>query len=569
MIIDQERASCTCFVSSRSFLLFLFLFAVMEARAEPIHDAVESGSTRLVREIIKENPSALDARTAGGATPLHLAVGLNEYDLTEILLSLGANVNARTKEGYSPLHWAAHVNSDIALGLLITAGGDAVNQTPNGRTPRDVAAARGSRSCEALLEGYEALHAGNADAAYTLFECLAKDRPTNSEISLALGLAAYDAGRFPEALASLERRLQTKAGSGIARLFIARSYLAMENYEVAMAKFDRLLVRQLPEDVRNSVLADVRSIRDATREQGMNLHLRMGFAASSDARTGPDPDIVTVAPVMLGTRYIDFLALATSAAPSSASSLFGSLMSEYYRDIGDEDGWILDARLAAYGNRMGSDDADYESTFIGGSLGLRRAVSSGIFRIPLRFEQMNYGGSDFMTVVSASPSYLYSYGDKDEWQLLFNGSLESRNYSSLEGRQGLYVSYGVNARRFFGDTDYTHALFVGISFFNDGTDEPIDSSEGKSWNVGAELKLPLHMRVYARLEARSVKYPEAGLAGQVVRSDSRQRYSVGVSRAFGDRLGCDISYDLADNNSSLDQHDYDRSVLTLSLSSSF
>ena len=49
----------------------------------------------------------VNARDAGGLTPLHFAAAKNKTAVVDVLLKGGANVNARDKTGWTPLHRAA------------------------------------------------------------------------------------------------------------------------------------------------------------------------------------------------------------------------------------------------------------------------------------------------------------------------------------------------------------------------------------------------------------------------------------------------------------------------------
>ena len=58
-----------------------------------------------------------------GWTPLHLAAANNSLEVSELLISSGAEVNAKNNVGRTPLHWAAIRGNRKMQELLISHGG--------------------------------------------------------------------------------------------------------------------------------------------------------------------------------------------------------------------------------------------------------------------------------------------------------------------------------------------------------------------------------------------------------------------------------------------------------------
>ncbi len=62
------------------------------------------GNVGRVRNLLRKNPSLVNARDESGNTPLHCAIGYFELGVVEELLAHKADVNARDNNGVAPLH---------------------------------------------------------------------------------------------------------------------------------------------------------------------------------------------------------------------------------------------------------------------------------------------------------------------------------------------------------------------------------------------------------------------------------------------------------------------------------
>ena len=106
---------------------------------QPIHDAARIGSGNDVSAILKAQPTARDARTSQGSTPLHLAATNPDLTALKALLAAGADPNARDAEGATPLHMAAYTQNAKHAQLLLEAGADPMAKTNVGRDPTSMA----------------------------------------------------------------------------------------------------------------------------------------------------------------------------------------------------------------------------------------------------------------------------------------------------------------------------------------------------------------------------------------------------------------------------------------------
>jgi uncharacterized protein len=67
-----------------------------------VFDAAAVGRTRGLEELLEAEPELVGARTAEGATPLHLAARFDQRDSVAVLLEQGADPSARDAQGRTP-----------------------------------------------------------------------------------------------------------------------------------------------------------------------------------------------------------------------------------------------------------------------------------------------------------------------------------------------------------------------------------------------------------------------------------------------------------------------------------
>jgi ankyrin repeat protein len=110
----------------------------------PLHLAAFFGKPEAATLLLARG-AQVDARGRGWmtGTPLHSAVSNRHVDLVEILLAAGADPNARQSGGWTPLHGASH-NGDVAsVALLLTAGADPAAVNDDGASVLSLAEEQG------------------------------------------------------------------------------------------------------------------------------------------------------------------------------------------------------------------------------------------------------------------------------------------------------------------------------------------------------------------------------------------------------------------------------------------
>lgn len=127
--------------------------------AREIIKAAKCGNTELVRVLLANDKSLVNARDKDGSTPLHCAVWKGHEPVVARLIEAGADVNAQNENdhwGTTPLHAAAHANQAAIAQVLIDHGADVNATDREGRTPMFHTTFHKARAVVKVLEKYNA-----------------------------------------------------------------------------------------------------------------------------------------------------------------------------------------------------------------------------------------------------------------------------------------------------------------------------------------------------------------------------------------------------------------------------
>jgi hypothetical protein len=82
------------------------------------------GDVEEVEELLRGDPSLVNAQDGMGRTPLHEAALRGSEELVELLVRYGGDLNARDEKGKTPAFLAAETGSTEVLRLLVEKGAD-------------------------------------------------------------------------------------------------------------------------------------------------------------------------------------------------------------------------------------------------------------------------------------------------------------------------------------------------------------------------------------------------------------------------------------------------------------
>jgi ankyrin repeat protein len=142
-----------------------------------LFEACAAGEVERTEQLMASDHSRVDAFSADGWTPLHLAAYFGHTKIAEMLLAHGADVTARSRNptGNTPLHAALAGNHKLVAGLLLGQGADVNAADAAGWRPLHLAAANNNiDAINALIAQGADVHAHNGEAQTAL--SLAQER---------------------------------------------------------------------------------------------------------------------------------------------------------------------------------------------------------------------------------------------------------------------------------------------------------------------------------------------------------------------------------------------------------
>jgi tetratricopeptide (TPR) repeat protein len=541
-------------VSIASVLAVLVCLPPLSLHGSEIHTAVKKRDTKAVTEILKKDPKAANSVTAQRMTPLHIAAAQNDTQNAFILISYGANPLAQTDTGITPLQAACRKNATNVVSLLIKRTNVAYTDTFLGsKAPANQDAKQWRRDIE--------------KARNILSQLFRKD-PGNEHINFAYGMACAGIGSIPRAKFAFERVVEINPKNQRARMELAQALIDQRQVDMAREQLKLILKHNPKGAVRQVVNRYLRSLDAGGGKWSFSCSLTAGGFSDDNLNVGPNSSIIDITPITFGAALITELILGEASLPLEDDGAFASVSLSSTYDLGRKDRWAIMMDASYYQNWLSkSESRPYETLYIIGGAGLRHTGRRSLFQLPIQVSHVVSGHTSLMTSYGISPVYLYLAGRTGNQQWITSCSAESRDYLTLDTRDGSYVSAGETWKCYL--TKARHSVSVGISAHNEFTDTKIYQNSGIDGSLGGELTLPFDLSLYANTSYGTSEYDEREDLAPKDREDTELQWTVGLSADIFDRWTLDLNHRVTDNNSTFKLYEYERNMTTLSASTTF
>jgi len=555
----------------------------MPCGAGEIHDAVRGDDWARVQSLLEQRASLVNSRAEEGATPLHFAAGLNRVEIAKLLLEKGADVNSETTNGSTPLHWAALRDASGVAAVLLVKGADISARTDkSGLTALEIALRKNSMTVAEVIVGaqsravltdpvflgaIDAWRGGREREAYDAFHSLVMEYPGSEYLNRAVAHTAYSLGRYPHAMAALERILLARPDDISVRVFLARCYFMQHRFDLARKHLEDVLEDTEDRRTVDTVRGYLNVIDRLTRRKGWYFSVATGLMHDSNVNVGPDSDIISIAPVSLDGYLFESLEVGEDSLPVEATGAFVFSSLTVLTEVGRAGRWQWLANGAAYHTFL-EGASEYQMFYLGAAAGPRYMRESHLFELPVRLSYLGRGGESLVNIYAFSPAWVAALGRGSKWHVHVRSSFEYRDFTDLDYRDGPYVAAGPGVTRFIGRKG--HSVTADMEVQREEADTSSYRNTAVDAGVGARIRLGLGMTTTVAARYRLSRYDKIGsLLEKEKREDSQYRLSAGLTKTMGDGWTVEGRAQVTDNGSTFGLYEYNRWQATLSTTYSF
>jgi len=192
-----------------------------------IFQAIKDGNVGKVRDLIGKNKSLVSERSEdrGGIYPLHMAAIMNNSEITELLLTYGADVNAKSGKDDTALQVAAMKADKILISILLKHHADVNAKSQSGLTPLHITAIGETEKSALLIAAGAKINAKDGDGKTPLHYAADYDQLDQVKLLLLHGAdpnAKSNGGKKPIDVThdnDIKKILSSANSSGISRLY--------------------------------------------------------------------------------------------------------------------------------------------------------------------------------------------------------------------------------------------------------------------------------------------------------------------------------------------------------------
>jgi hypothetical protein len=401
----------------------------------------------------------------------------------------------------------------------------------------------------------------------------AEDDP---DIAFKQAMTARETGDILGSIEIFESILSQEPLLHRARLELAVAYYRSIQYEEAEREAQQVLDDpETPEAVRLSIiafLAQIKADRDrfAQTRHEFRPSISVGYLHDTNVNVGPSSDVVNIGAATLR--------VAPGSVPQSDEALTltagfnhtfkaGKLV-----DIGNKSAAFLWQSQAAIYTRQYEELTDFNLDVISLSTGPAFIVPR-YWRgnISFRLDNIELGSDRLALYGSVLPSVTWILNSTTD--LTVNAAFADRDFKQTidEGRDNFFSEVGVSlGKRYMEDKI---ALQAGLSFFDENAEDDVFSRDGTQVFAGVNWNAWESGSLYAHYRQRDYKHDDREPLFNEARDEREKRFVVGARHEFKDgylnKWVVNGSYTNTDNVSNVDIYDFDREVVSATLSRTF
>jgi tetratricopeptide (TPR) repeat protein len=426
--------------------------------------------------------------------------------------------------------------------------------------PCSVSVAAQNDAVESFQQGKTYFNAGFYDDAYDKFLRAFQADPGDLDINFYLGRAAFEIGNYEMAIMAFERIIIARPDSMRVKLEMARTFLKLGLRESARQYFEEVLAANPPETVRKNIEKFLADIAVAEKRHFLNGFISVGYDWDDNVRVAPSSEIVR-------TVVGDVTLTGPSAKPQE-DFIFGAtgMLNHAYRFPDSRYSWNT---TGTFFQSLYQDESDLDVVYLGLNTGPE--IHSEKYLVGIN-GLINYLELDY-------DRYLRSAGLETTLALLLSQhailnikcKFEDKTFYQTPGRDATNVNFEI------GPVFSVGANRIGASVSGEIENARDDTNSYKQYRVKTTLEriLPYDFIVFGNYEFKHNSYDDVYVLFNEYRKDNIHYVGAGISKTFwrsydnSSSLSLQLGYRYTKSDSNIDLYEYEKNVISTSVSYAF
>lgn len=406
-----------------------------------------------------------------------------------------------------------------------------------------------------LDSGISSFNAKEYRKCYEELDSIFYGMPNNEDFNFYYGRCAFEVKKYDEAIASYERIMIEDSTNQRVKLELARAYFYSESFIKAKEYFVAVLANNPPESVEkkvNNYLAQIDSVMKKSAVFGYLL-----FGVQYDTNTNSSHgDSYPVAGIDV---------VSPDEKADSSHIEMASITS--YTDIGRRGGFYTKVGATAFAQSYFKEN-DNNILFgqLQGGVGYKKDRFN--YYVPIRYETLHYGGSDYLQNTGASISigyiatkdimlnFIYDYKKKKYQESVDSGKDSAVSYIKI----GSNVKDGMN-------------MWTVNAYLENERKERSNSTDVVDYSmIGAIVALNTKLwsnNLYFHYLLKSYQYDDIHTDFQTKRDDMYNNLNTTLSFPLLKNLSSSLSLEHTINSSNQKAYDYSKSMMTVNIAYKF
>lgn len=382
-----------------------------------------------------------------------------------------------------------------------------------------------------------------------------------------MGLSAYKAGYFEDAVFAFERVLINEPKDVLSRLYLAFGYFKVQNYKASqkeLKELQKLPLKQKDMDQVNQYLVLIAKY-EASRLKSHSFNVSLSYSYDSNANSGTDLDsYVLPTPIeLLPGVTIDEIVLGDTSKVSPDNIMSATLSYQYQAKITQNNGYFVAASL----NESAYQELDYLNRQIANFMGgYHHNFKDWQYRVSLYGQPMTLDTDYYRFAYGAIADVNKTLSEKTSLGI----SLAAADIDNKQDDNFDVSQYSIKTRLVVSGDNKQHLVELGYS----AEDAKTLSGEHNArdyWQATYRYSIPsfLSGSMAADISYQDIKHAAVHPSFGLVRKEEQLSFQLAYNYVLPNSFLLSVRYKFTDKDSSIDLYAFDKDELWLSLSHSF